>query len=107
MSEINQIKKDRSTMYEFKDTGYIKRDLQSKLDQISIEINEVNLEINNLVSQKNDYLNIEIHEKGIMYLDAQILEIKKQKNQFIESFDLNENNQKRKLLHRENWLKNR
>jgi hypothetical protein len=67
----------------------------------------MNLEINNLVSQKNDYLNIERHEKGIMDLDAQILEIKKQKNQFIDSFDLNENKQKRKLLHRENWLKNR
>jgi chromosome segregation ATPase len=107
MGEIDQVKKDRSTMYELKDNGYIKRDLQSKLDQISIEINEVNLEINNLVSQKNDYLNIERHEKGIMDLDAQILEIKKQKNQFIDSFDLNENKQKRKLLHRENWLKNR
>jgi hypothetical protein len=65
----------------------------------------MNLEINNLVSQKNDYLNIEIHEKGVMDLDAQILEINQQKKQFIESFDSNENKQTRKLLHRENWLK--
>ncbi|HPB90342.1 MAG TPA: hypothetical protein PLD80_02390 [Rugosibacter sp.] len=104
---INQVKKDRSEMYDLKEAGHNRRDLQTKLDKLDYGINKLKIEVREIVESKKEYIGQEKHRYGVVQLEAKISEIEQNKRQFIESFNLEENQQDRKRLHREIWLKQR
>lgn len=104
---INQVKNDRSKMYDLKKAGYNKNNLQSKLDGLRIETNKLNTKINEIIENKKEFIVQEKHRYGVMELEAKIMEIDRNKKQFLDSFDLDENQRERKRLHREIWLKQR
>ena len=106
-NEINQVKKDRSIMYELKKAGHNERDLQRELDGINITIQKTNIELTSSESQKREYIALEKQKYGVIEIESKIKGIKLKKKQFINSFDLEENQQKRKSVHREIWLKER
>jgi hypothetical protein len=105
--QINHVKKDQFTMHELKKAGHNKQDLQTKLDGIHTAINKLSSEINGLESSKREFIILEKHRHGVMDLESTIREIKQKKGQFLGSFDLEPNQQERKRLHRETWLKKR
>lgn len=107
LSKINQAKKDRSKMYELKKTGHNRRDLQSKFDGLYLEIDKLTSEICGMKADKNEYIALEKHRYGVMDLETKIKEIEQKRSQFLDSFELEEYQQKRKRFHREAWLKQR
>lgn len=104
---ISQVKSDRSKMYDLKKSGYCRNKLQSKLDGLRIEINRLNTKINEIVENKKEFIIKEKYRYGAMGLEATIIEIERNKKNFLDSFDLDENQRERKRLHRETWLKQR
>jgi len=106
-NQINQAKKDRGKMYELKEAGYNKNKLQKELADIYTFIQETNAKLLNIESDKYKYVVTEKHSTGVIELESKIAAIKMKKEQFINSFDLKENLQKRKKAHRELWLKKR
>jgi len=106
-NEIIQVKKDRSKMYELKKAGYNKKDLQRKLDEIKKTMQKTNIELSNYESQKREYILLEKNRYGVIEIESKIKDIKLKKKQFINSFNLEENQQKRKSVHRKIWLNER
>lgn len=105
--KIDQAKKDRSKMYELKQTGYQQKDLQNKLDALHNIIISLAVEINNASKSRNEFINQEKHRHGVIELDAKIRKIEEKKEQFLNDFDSEENKQNRKQAHRKIWLKQR
>jgi len=106
-AQINQVKNDRSKMYELKKSGYQRKKLQIKLDKLLLAIDVLVSEILKIRESKKAFINQEKHRNGVIDLETKIREIEAQKKQFLNSFDLEESKQKRKRLHREIWLKQR
>jgi uncharacterized coiled-coil DUF342 family protein len=104
---IDQAKKDRSKMYELKKSGYNRRDLQSKIDGLFVEINKLSSGISIIEANKEEYIVVEKHRYGVMDLEAKIRDIEQKRSQFLNSFELEENQKERKRVHREAWLKQR
>lgn len=104
-AKINQVKKDRSAMYEMKQSGYQRNELRSKLNKLQLAINAIAAEMQEIIECKKEHINQEKHRLGVIDLEGKIRKIEAQKEQFLNSFDLEENRQERKRLHREIWLK--
>jgi len=102
---INQVKKDRSKMYDLKKSGHNKKDLQSKFNGLRLEINRLSSELDEIVERKQEYVNKEKSRYGVKELEAKIKVIEHNKRQFLDSFNNEEKKQERKRLHREIWLK--
>tara|TARA_B100000749_G_C18364977_1_gene439192 strand:- start:56 stop:1063 length:1008 start_codon:yes stop_codon:yes gene_type:complete len=106
-SKINNVKKDRSKMYELKKSGHQKKELQKKLDELRNIISSIAGEIDNIFKSKNEFISQEKHRRGVVELDAKIRKIEAAKDQFLKSFDYEESKQNRKRRHRDIWLKER
>ena len=106
-SQINQVKKDRSKMYELKKSGHQRKELQKKLDVLRNIISSLAGEIENFLQSKKEFITQEKHRLGVVELEAKIRKIEAEKDQFLKSFDSDENKQNRKRAHREIWLKQR
>ena len=105
--KINQVKKDRSKMYELKKIGHQRKELQKKLDELRNIISSLTGEIENVLQSKHEFINQEKHRRGVVELEAKIRKIEAEKEQFLKSFDSEESRQNRKRAHREIWLKHR
>lgn len=106
-AQINQVKEDRSKMYELKKSGYQRKELKNKLDELRRIISVLVSEIENVFQRKNEFINQEKHRHGVVELEAKIKKIEREKEQFLNNFDSEENKQNRKRAHRELWLKQR
>ncbi|MGB3960830.1 MAG: hypothetical protein WBK95_01200, partial [Sulfurimonas sp.] len=106
-AQIDEIKKSRTRMYELKMAGNNNRNLKAMIDEFHWGINKLTSEISELETNKKKYILEEKNRHGIMDLESQVRRIKQEKNQFLNDFDLEENQQKRKRLHREAWLNQR
>ena len=106
-TRINQVKKDRSTMYELKKSGYQRKNLQEKLNELCVKIAALAAEIQNIIKSKKEFIYQEKQRHGVIDFETKIRKIEAQKEKFLDSFDLEENKKERKLLHREIWLKKR
>jgi len=106
-NQINQVKKDRSKMYEFKKAGHNKRDLQNKLNSKLAKITQLTSEISEIETTKKEFITMERHRRGVIDLKSKISEIMQKRNQFLNNFNLEENQQERKRQHREAWLRQR
>lgn len=104
--KINQAKKDRTEMYKMKDSGHGKKKIQIELEYTYKALNQITIKLKNLALEKREYITSKKHEYGITALESKIKKIKFNENQFISSFDIEENKQKRKNEHRELWLNN-
>ncbi|MTW22733.1 hypothetical protein [Allochromatium palmeri] len=103
-NQIDQVKSDRSNMYNLK-KQYNKKDLKDQLDNLQFSIDELSSQVREILKNKEDYIYQEKIKCDFSKLEENINEIKKEKIQYIKSFDFEENKQKRKKMHREIWLK--
>ncbi len=106
-TQINNVKKDRSKMYELKKSGHQRKELQKKLDELRNIISSLAGEIENVLQRKYEFINQEKHRRGVVDLEDKIRKIEAEKDQFLKSFESEENKQNRKRAHREIWLKQR
>jgi chromosome segregation ATPase len=106
-AQINQVKTDRSKMYELKKSGYQRNELQEKLNELHVTTSALAAEIQKIIESRKEFINQQKHRYGVVDLEAKIRKIEEQKEQFMNSFDLEKNKQERKRLHREIWLKQR
>ena len=105
--KINGVKDDRSKMYELKQAGHNRRNLQSKLEDVTKKINHVDAETMVLEEKKAAYINLLQHRYGIDNLDSKINQIENNKRRYLKSFYLVENQNERRRLHRQAWLSQR
>jgi hypothetical protein len=94
-------------MYELRNSGHNGRDLQSRLDCLCIEIDELTSSISSILADKSAYIEKEKEEQGVIELENQIAEIEQMRRQFLDSFEFAENQKERQRLHRESWLRER
>ena len=105
--QIDQVKKDRSKMYELKKGGYGKIGLQSKFDGFLFELEELSENVCEIESLKNKYTDEQRSRLGVVELEARISQVEQKKILFLKSFDLEDGRQQRRRLHRELWLRNK
>lgn len=103
-NQIDQVKSDRSNMYNLK-KQHNKEDLQNQLNGLQFSINKLSTQVQEILKTKESYIYQEKIKCDFSKLEEKINEIKNKKIQYIESFELEKNKQKRKQMHREMWLK--
>ncbi len=103
--EIDKAKKDRVKMYKLTKDGYSKNKLQRDIESRYSIIDKIDIELNSLELEKNEYIISEKHKYGVAKLVSKIKKINFDKSQFISNFDSKEDKHKRKNKHKELWFK--
>ena len=106
-SQMEQVKKDRSRMYELKKLGYQRKELLAELNKLKTIISLLSVEIDNFLQNKKEFIKHEKYRHGVVDIEAKICKIKAEQSQFLKSFECEVNKQNRKLAHRILWLKKR
>lgn len=104
-NQIQKVKDDRSKKFKIKESGIAKQELRTEIVRISDEKDKAHIEIKRLERQMTKFIQNERDDNGLNALEMEIELILKEKEQFIKSFDIEENRLKRKEAHRIAWLK--
>lgn len=103
-NQIQKVKEDRSKKFKLKETGVTKQGLRTEIERISDAKDKAHIEIKRLEREMDNFVQKERDDNGLNALEKEIESTLDAKDQFIKSFDIEENRIKRKELHRIEWL---
>ena len=104
-AEIINTKDDRQKMFEMKKKGINSNKLKNKININSNTIKEQTHMLDDIDTQRVDFLKVSKRQAGIDKKEDEIRKIHKEKIQFINEFNKEHSIGLRKTKHREEWLK--
>jgi len=104
-SQISSVKGDMGKLVRLKEAGHRREQLQEKLDRVHLTIDLLASEIQNIKKNKREFVDQEAHRYGVVNLETKIERIRTQREEFLHGFDFDGNEEQRKRVHREIWLK--
>lgn len=106
-SEIQQVKADRTYMYQLKKQGLSRSDLQREVTSVGGELVEAKAAVTKIKKRKEEFESQEQIRCKVPEIQAQIDALRAAKRSFLSSFSFPENVEKRRAEHRMLWCRQR
>jgi hypothetical protein len=103
-SQIEQVKADRSKLYELKKSGFQKEKLQEELKGFKDIIDSLSSQIDTVSKNKEEFILQEKYRLGVIDLESKTRKVDDERTKFIKTFQSDEHKKLRKLTHRKLWL---
>jgi hypothetical protein len=107
VEDINQVKNERTRMFELKNEGVREGRIRAELRDFNESLINEQRGLASLVGESIAFITSEKHRRGVIDLEAQIQRLKDRKLSYLKEFDLDVNRELRVAQHRQNWLKER
>jgi hypothetical protein len=105
VEKIEQVKKDRTRMFELKRQGVSVKGLRVELDESNHLLHLERAALDQLESMRKGQITAERYRRGLVNLEDAIHALREKKARFLKEFDLSANRDARIKQHRQIWLK--